>query len=228
MKPTFRCFACAALLLAGLTTVHAETIVFQEDFESGAAPSQAIGGSVESTGAIHPSTGNYQWHYGAMVALTGLPVHSQIRISFTLLTWDSWDGLGSGNGPDYFNVKLDGTSLFAEAFAVTEGTTTFVTSGGAGYSGSILVAPSSSDYNYLGWPDAAYTVDIDFVNHTSSNATFQFFRSLASEAPNFAADESHGLDNITIAVSDTPEPASFALSALGISGLFVLRRRLAA
>ncbi|MFN7938790.1 MAG: PEP-CTERM sorting domain-containing protein [Bryobacteraceae bacterium] len=227
MKPDRLRLARALCFIAAIAAAKGETIVFQEDFESGSAPSQAIGGTVDPTGGIHASTGSYQWHQGAMLALTGLPTHSLIRISFTLITWDSWDGIGSGNGPDYFNVKLDGTSIFAEAFAVTEGSTSFVTSGGSGYTGSVLVAPSSNDYAYLGWPDAAYTIDISFVNHSSSNATFQFFRSLASEAPNFGADESHGLDNITVAVADTPEPASLSLSALGGCALIFLRRRAA-
>ena len=214
-----------ALILAGWTMAHAEVIVFQEDFEGGTLPSQASGGSVDATGSIHTSVGDYQWYQGNTLTITGLPTHSQIRISFTFLAWDSWDGIGSGNGPDYFNVKLDGTSIFAEAFANTEGSNSFVTSGGSGYSGSQLVAPSFASYAYLSWTDAAYTIDIDFVNHTGSTATFQFFRSLASEAPNFQVDESYGLDNITVAVNDVPEPASWGITALGGAAAWFIRRR---
>ncbi len=218
--------AHTALLFGCLAAAQAEVIVFQEDFESGSLPPEAFSGSVDPTGAIHPSTGSYQWYQAGLLSLTGLPAHQMIRISLTFLAWDSWDGAGSGNGPDYFNVKLDGSSIFAEAFANTEGSNTFVTSGGSGYSGSQLVAPSFSSYAYLTWSDAAYTIDIDFVNHTSSSATFQFFRSLASEAPNFQTDESFGIDNITVAVTDAPEPASIGLSALGALALLTAGRRL--
>lgn len=217
--------AQALLAIASLGTAVAEVIVFQEDFESGTAPAQITGGSVQTTGAIHPSVGSHQFRGQPTLTLSGLPTHQQIRISFTFLAWDSWDGIGSGDGPDYFNVKLDGTSLFAEAFANASGTSTFVTTGGPGYSGSELVAPTIGSFAFLSWWDAAYTIDIHFVNHTSSTATFSFFRSFAGEAPNTSgADESIGIDNITVAVNDVPEPSSLALAALGGLAMVLLRR----
>jgi len=226
MNRTTLGIAQALLAVASLGTAGAEVIVFQEDFETGTAPSQITGGSVQTTGGIHASVGDYQYRGEPMLTLSGLPTHQQIRISFTFLAWDSWDGIGSGDGPDYFNVKLDGTSLFAEVFANASGTSTFVNSGGSGYSGSQLVAPSVGNFAFMSWNDAAYTIDIHFVNHTSSTATFSFFRSFASEAPNTSGpDESIGIDNITVAVSDVPEPASFGLAGLGGLAMVLLRRR---
>ncbi|MBL8178466.1 MAG: PEP-CTERM sorting domain-containing protein [Bryobacterales bacterium] len=226
MNKTSLRIAQALLAMASLGTAGADVIVFQEDFESGTAPSQITGGAVQTTGGIHASVGSRQYRNGATLSLTGLPAHQQIRISFTFLAWDSWDGTGSGDGPDYFNVKLDGTSLFAEAFANASGSTTFVTSGGAGYTGSQLVSPFVGDFAFLAWNDAAYTIDIQFVNHTSSTATFSFFRSFAGEAPNTSGpDETIGLDNIVVAVNDVPEPASIGLAGLGGLAMALLRRR---
>ncbi|MBL8220758.1 MAG: PEP-CTERM sorting domain-containing protein [Bryobacterales bacterium] len=226
MNRTSMGIAQVLLAMASLGIAGAEVIVFQEDFETGSAPSQFSGGTVQTTGGIHASVGNHQLRGEPTLTLTGLPAHQQIRISFTFLAWDSWDGIGSGDGPDYLNVKLDGTSLFAETFANASGTSTFVTSGGPGYSGSQLVPPTIGSFAFLSWWDSAYTIDVHFVNHTSSTATFSFFRSFAGEAPNTSGpDESIGIDNITVAVNDVPEPSSIALAGLGGLAMLLLRRR---
>ncbi|WP_048316980.1 hypothetical protein, partial [Crocosphaera watsonii] len=45
-----------------------------------------------------------------------MPSHTSIDINFLLAIIDSWDGNHPTFGPDFFNVKVDGVSIFSETF----------------------------------------------------------------------------------------------------------------
>ena len=50
------------------------------------------------------------------LTLTGLPAHTSVSLRFIFAAIDSWDGSGCGPGPDYFNVRVDGTVRFSGGF----------------------------------------------------------------------------------------------------------------
>jgi hypothetical protein len=165
------------------------------------------------------------------LTLTGLPAHTSVDLHFLLAVINSWDGLPGTHGfagGDYFNVTIDGNTVFSYAFDnFYDFNQTYIP--------PIGVQLTSRPFADLGFPDpngqfadSAYNLGLDpvFSNipHTSSTITIDWFAS----GPGWqgGTDESWGMDNLSISVNSVPEPASVTM--LAIAGLCLLeysRRR---
>ena len=128
----------AATLPPGTTV---STSVFSTNFDSG-VPAQlsgtttvsavqgfaglGTGTNVFSGNLLQNSTGGALFAPGTVpqtpttLNLTNLPTHTSIDLSFLLATINSWDGLVNASfpnqAPDFFNVRIDGVSLFRGSF----------------------------------------------------------------------------------------------------------------
>ena len=55
------------------------------------------------------------------LTLSGLPAHGYLELRLMVAIIDSWDGDTPTNGPDHFNIELDGDLVFSETFDNFEG-----------------------------------------------------------------------------------------------------------
>jgi len=114
--------------LGAAALAHAETQVFFTDFDT-TIPAEISAGTATLTGVqsyaglgpagnqfggtfLRSATGNT-----VTLLLTGLPQHSAINLEFLFAAIDSLDGTGTFPSGDFFNVTLDGVSVFRESFA---------------------------------------------------------------------------------------------------------------
>jgi len=114
-----RMLLTAGLLNENLAATHNVT-VFNTDFESG------IPAEISGPGFLHDSegygTGDLLLNSSAspdlptFLTLTDLPEHTSVSLDFLLAIINSWDGADGGASPDFFDVTIDGTTVFSEAF----------------------------------------------------------------------------------------------------------------
>jgi hypothetical protein len=213
----------AATVMIGAQTLNAGQVFFT-DFET-ADPSDpaSFGSRAQTQGFLTylPSVQNwFLWNdttgnpaNSTIFSLTGLTSHSYMDISFLLAVIDSWDGL---NGPDVFNVRVDGNLVFSKGY------TNFVE--GEPYSGTREFFRQAAGFtegdSYM---DSAYSLAITGIAHTAPTATIEFFASGAGWQG--LTDESWAIDNLDISISDAPEPGSMLLAGAGVVALFVRRRK---
>lgn len=217
----------AATVMIGAQTLNAGQVFFT-DFET-AVPDQASGYfnrvSTQAYVTYLPSVQNwFLWNdttgnpaSSTIFTLTGLTSHSYMDIGFILAVIDSWDGL---NGPDVFNVKVDGNIVFSSTYNNS--------SSGEGYQGTREFFGQAAGFTegptYL---DSAYSLAITGIPHTSPTATIEFFASGAGW--DGLTDESWAIDNLDVSVSDVPsgvpEPGSMLLAGAGVVALFIRRRK---
>ena len=242
----YLCF-CSTALAAPIT-------VFYTDFESG-LPSQFSGvTSIESSqgyGAfgfgsnfLRNATGGSFGGGGTdgtpglrtRLTLAGLPQHDSINLSFLLAIIDSWDGSYSGLGQaDFFNVSLDGTTIFSETFS-TRPPLSFVQTYNPPTGGLITpttnLRPRESSFDNLGFQgvygDSAYNMGLDSVfsqiAHTGNTLTLEFFAS--GNDWQGGLDESWAIDNLRVEVNPVPEPSTLVLFSLGLGTLLLVRGKL--
>ena len=135
------------------------------------------------------------------LALTNLPAHDSISLSYLLAIIDSWDGIGCHAGPDSFNVTVDGLSIFTEVFVNHVcGAQTYVPPAGVELARieQLGFNPLADGYH----DDSAYDIGLDpaFQNipHTSSTLTIEWFAS--GPLWQGSTDESWAIDNVQIFV----------------------------
>lgn len=171
-----------------------------------------------------------------ILTLNNLPGHTSISLSFLLAIIDSWDGAttaGNQNSSgDYFNVKVDGVSVFSEAFdEVVLGDSYNPPVGG------LVVFYQQLGFSTgpgMGWMESGYDMGVESalqkIAHTSSSLTIEFFGSgvgygIGPSAGNDGTDETWGIDNLSVSMNAVPEPASCILCGVGFMAAIVLRRR---
>ena len=212
----------AAGLVIGAQTLGAATLAFSTTFEGGLPPEISGAGSVVSTegypgfepGVLtkfyqNASTGNPA--ASTVLTLTGLPVHTYLDVMFLLAVIDSWDGTAPIDGPDAFNVKVDGSTVFSGTY------TNFA--GGEAYNGTRLFFNQAAGFNPA-YGDSAYSLAITNIAHTASTATIEFFADGAGWTG--GEDESWAIDNLDV-YTGAPEPGSLLLLVSG-AGALLLRR----
>lgn len=152
--------------------------------------------------------------------LWGMPTHTSVSIDFLLAVIDSWDGLtGAAAGPDVFEVKVDGVTVFSAGYDIFN----------AGDQSPILGTQLAYNVQlgFSGWNDAAYDMAsvaaLHGIAHSAANMTVQFLFANSQGL----SDESFAIENLRISVpsNGVPEPSILALLALGLAGIGFSRRR---
>jgi len=139
------------------------------------------------------------------LTLTGLPAHNSIDLNFLLAVVDSWDGLYSPNSPgqgDFFNVSINGNTIFSEAFNNDDtGDQTYVPPTG------VFLGKGQFAFNG-GYTDSAYNLGLDpkFNNipHTSSTLTIQWYADGAGWEG--GDNESWAIDNVSVILNSNSIP----------------------
>ncbi len=139
---------------------------------------------------------------------------------------ETWDGTatscGVANGPDIFNVRVDGVLIFSETFdnTATCGVQTYSPPPGVELAKRVhlgFTAPPLS--NGCCGPDSAYDMGLDPVfdniSHTASTLTIEW-----STPPNFTGDgdESWAIDNVDVilnGVTGTPDTTPPVITLVG-------------
>jgi len=207
----------------GISEVFASP-VYTNDFESG------------SLGAIQHAqvkgTQGYKDHgFGSYYAwsnsnesnpmtlqLEEIPEHSYLKIEFDLAVIDSWDGdtnVYRWTYPDYFNVKVDGTSVFNKSFNNFDRSK-------QSYEGEPIVWGEQLNNSRDDWKDSAYHISLE-IPHTSNTATITWFAS--GDGWQGGGDESYAIDNIKVFAA-VPIPASAWILGSGLLGLLAIRRKI--
>ncbi|MEY2613619.1 MAG: Bifunctional hemolysin/adenylate cyclase precursor, partial [Planctomycetota bacterium] len=126
----------------------------------------------------------------ATLTLNNLPDHDAIELDFLLAIIDSWDGGTS----DYFNILIDGTTVFRESFSVFD-------SANQSYSpppgGRVSFG---SNLGFSSWVDAAYDMSnetrLQRIPHSGSSLTIAW----QANGPGWEAgdNESWAIDNLKV------------------------------
>jgi hypothetical protein len=211
-------------LLLAAHGVSAATLEYSSDFEACSPCGFAGAGGIESTqgyATLHPAFGSLFLRNAtggnpaasSTLSLSGLAAHTQLELSFLLAVIDSWDGTAPVDGPDAFNVKVDGTLVFSGTY------TNFA--GGEAYQGTRLFFAQDAGFSSGLAVDSAYLIGFT-VPHTASTASIEFFAD--GEGYGGGTDESWAIDNLAV-TSGVPEPRSILLLLSGAAALFAARRR---
>ena len=213
MKTTFTLLS--GIMVASLATA-APVTVFQTDFDGGAlsveiAPGTALLTGVQGFAGLGPVNNSFSGDFlrsetGNVVtlSLTGLPPHNSLNMELLFAAIDSLDGTGTFPQGDFFNVVVDGVTVFSESFANAT----------AGQIQSYQPPPGVElarrvDLGFSGpggfYTDSAYNLGLDPVfagiPHSAASVTLQFF--IAGEGIQDINDESWAMDNLRIVVDTT-------------------------
>jgi hypothetical protein len=222
--------------LGAAALAHAETQVFFTDFDT-TVPAEISAGTATLTGVqgyaglgpignqfggtfLRSATGNV-----VTLTLTGLPQHSAINLDLLFAAIDSLDGTGTFPSGDFFNVTLDGVSVFRESFAnaLPSQIQSYVPPPGVELARHVDLGFSGPGSFYT---DSAYDLGADpvFHNlaHTGTQATFTF--QIEGVGIQDLNDESWAMDNLRVSVTAVPEPSILALALAGLGALLLARR----
>ena len=226
----------AALSFSGIAS-SAPVTIFSTDFNSATPPAEILPGSALITGVqgyaglgpvgnqfggnfLRSATGNV-----VTLQLNSLPAHSAINLSFLFAAIDSLDGTGSFPQGDFFNVVVDGVTIFNESFAnaLPSQIQSYVPPAGVELARHVDLGFSGPGGYYT---DSAYNLGADpiFSNiaHSTSTASIQFF--IQGVGIQDLNDESWAMDNLTVTVAPVPVPAAAWLFGSGLLGLIGFAR----
>jgi len=202
---------------------------FSSDFESG-VPVEFSGITTRESVqgyAAHGFSGHFLRNLTSSppqkttLTLSNLPTHDFISIRFLLAIIDTWDGTVPGPGPDFFNVTLDGISIFSESFQNAFG-------GDENYAappGVLLVektqlgfrdaSPNDRESGFSMGNDPAFQK----IPHSAPTAVIEWFASGAGwdhAGDGGAADESWAIDDVFVSVSSMGDPPSISLTRIDV------------
>jgi hypothetical protein len=173
--------------------------------------------------------------------LSGLPAHMSASVHFDLYVIRSWDGNPGLGGPDIWQWGIEGGPTVVQTtfnnghpFTIGNGQA-YPQSFGVGSNPARTGAAENNSLGYLfidgigrnfGPMDSVYHMQYDAFPHTDGSLKLNF----TGIGLQGIADESWGLDNVTVSVaggpSPVPEPCSMVLLGSGVLGLLQhLRRR---
>ena len=159
------------------------------------------------------------------LTLNDLPEFTDISVSFELFIIRTWDGNGgTGFSPDIWNLSVSaGPTLLHTTFS---NISSFNQAYPGTYpGGSFPWRTDATETNTLGYEhggirDAVYQLNFNSP-HSDNSLTLNF----TGTGLQILTDESWGLDNIQVAVTAIPEPASIILVGAAIAGLAALARK---
>ncbi|HNC53180.1 MAG TPA: PEP-CTERM sorting domain-containing protein [Accumulibacter sp.] len=211
-------------LLSALAVPSQAAVFYSNDFEVSAA-------GMSGAGFLAPTQGYSAYGFGsqyfrnssfgnpAASSVLGFSLGSaatSVALNFYFAAIDSWDGANCC-GPDFFNVKVDGTTIYTKNFDIF---------------GSPSIGPELTTLVYgpnlavSGWGDQGYKVALSIGNLSAGAHTIEFFAS--GSGWQGGDDESFAIDNVIVSGDDggqLPEPASLALCGLALLGAGAARRR---
>lgn len=218
MKLRFRLLgavAGAALSMPALAT----TTYYSNNFESNANGISGAGSLQNSQGYSAYGFGSQYFRNDSVGGASQLAFNlsgaaTNVMLNFDLALIDSWDG-ANGWGPDYFNVALNGPTLYTKNFNRFSSAATGSELTTLYYGPNVAVSS---------WGDQGYHVALSLGNLGAGAHTLAFF----ANGPVWQGgwDESFALDNLNVSgTSAVPLPGAIWLfgSALGLFG-FKLRR----
>lgn len=168
------------------------------------------------------------------LTLANLPPHASIELNFLLAIIDTWDGSQTHpSAPDYFNVTVDGASVFRESFDnyAWDG---LLESFNPDSPGVVLARRVqlgfSLDPTHV---DSAFDMGLQHsafgdIPHTSNTLTIEWFADGAGWQ-GWGMDESWAIDNVEVLL--IPEPCAMVVlltGALGVLARAWRRRKRAA
>jgi len=213
---------------------HAATLIFSEDFDGSissnfsgitttvgvqgfagfGSPTSTFSGKFLENTSAHPPV-------ATVLTLTGLPAHTYIDLDFLLAVINSWDDTAnSGYAPDYFNVSVDGVTVFTATFAHALGTASYTT-------GKLTATPNVDLGFSNGYPESGYDMSqeplLHNITHTASTLTVAFFASGGGWQG--GTDESWAIDNLSVSCNVIPVPGTVYLLGPALLGLWGWRRK---
>lgn len=163
---------------------------------------------LNTSGPDEPAT---RQAFATTLTLSGLPAHTSIDLNFLLAVINSWDGngfLGILYGPDVFNVRVDGTSVFQQVLGNIWGSEAYSPPPG------VLLAADASLFYVNSYTDDAYDMGVnpvfDGIPHTADTLVVEFFASGRGWQGSIG-DECWAIDNVEVVLNGTqsvPEPTS--------------------
>ncbi|OYU76936.1 MAG: hypothetical protein CFE45_31210 [Burkholderiales bacterium PBB5] len=218
----------AASLLAAVSLSAQAAFVYQNDFEANANGVSGAGGRASSEGFSAFGFGQQYFRNAAggnpatssVLTFNLAGAATGVTLGFDLAVLDSWDGANCC-GPDFFNVKVDGTSIYSKNFSIFDGVATGSELLALVY-GQGLAASGS-------WADAGYSLSFSLGNLAAGAHTIEFFAS--GNVWQAGDDESFAIDNLKVQArsidqgNNVPEPESYGLVALALAGLALTTRR---
>jgi hypothetical protein len=206
-----------AVVLIGIAALVANgDVIYSNDFES------VVGSQWSNTSTDITPVGNRQFlgqfanDDAVSLSLNNLSAHNSATISFDLYVIQSWDGTSTDCGPDTWQLSMDnGPVLLNTTFSNTGDDGHMQSYSGSSSSGGEYDAQTgASEINTLGYEfygDSVYKLSFTF-NHTGDSLKLNF----AGFGLQDVDDESWGLDNVTVSVSDAaiPEPSTVAIFAV--------------
>jgi hypothetical protein len=216
-------------------------VVFKDDFDGGRWTSSSVTATFSGVTSFEgvqgfTSTGfrgkllrnNAQGNpaVATTLTLTGLPKHESINLKFLLALIDTWDGscgsdrvaaggaLNSTHCPDYFNIALDGISIFQETFfglsedaqSYDETKETLLSRGiDLGFNENweeSRNAPGQGPYDLV--YDMSREPAFQNIAHRGDTLTLSFYASGIGWQG--FADESWAIDNLRIEINPMPTP----------------------
>jgi hypothetical protein len=185
-----------------------ETLIYQNDFETNDL-AKIERGLIDvffySSGTNLQTKVLGRYNNGSFVLrLNDLPTHEMIRISFDLNTHDTWDGNqtgGGADGPDTWQMNIDGKPEIYTTFS----NSTYIQS----YPGTYPSFNQPKNYGVKDMPGACIWINENvgttrykiekFIPHNSNTFVLECLdRLVQTNSPTPMCDESWSIDNITI------------------------------